>query len=190
MPGTGGTAIGLFYSTTPGVVATAGEIATNGELFINTADGKLFYKDSGGVVQTLAAKSPVGQTVTAILEPLGVVASPATGTINFDALTQNVLWYSSNATGVWVLNVRGNSTTTLNSVMATNQTLSIAFQAPLGATPYAMSSMTIDGSAVTVNWPNGVVPTGNASALNVYTFAIEKTASATYTVLGSMTAYS
>ena len=129
-------------------------------------------------------------TIIGINEPLGVVASPATGTINFDASTYNVLYYTSNATAAWVLNVRGSGAATLNSTLGVNQTRSITFQAPLGATPYAMSSMTIDGSAVTVMWPNGTAPTGNASALNVYTFAIEKTASATYTVLGSMTAYS
>ena len=41
-------------------------------------------------------------------------ATSATGTINFDAVTQGVLYYTSNASGNWTLNIRGNSGTTLN----------------------------------------------------------------------------
>ena len=54
MPGTGGTPISTFYSTTPGTVPTAGQLV-NGELFINIADGKIFYKNSGGVVKLFGA---------------------------------------------------------------------------------------------------------------------------------------
>ena len=74
--------------------------------------------------------------------------------------------------------------------MASNQTLSIAFKAQMGVSLYALSALNIDGVATTVKWPNGVVPTGFASSLNVYTFAIEKTANNVYTVLASMTAFS
>ena len=181
----------VFNGADAVVVITTGSGTT-----YSCAAGTVSFVSSSGsnVVVGITPLSSTTPTITlptiiGINEPLGVVAAPATGTINFDASTYNVLYYTSNATAAWVLNVRGSSTDTLNSTMGV-QTRSIAFQAPLGATPYAMSSMTIDGSAVTVKWPNGVVPTGNASALNVYTFAIEKTASATYTVLGSMTAYS
>lgn len=55
MAQTGYTPIQLYYSSTPTNTPLAANLAA-GELAINTADGKLFYKDSGGVVQTLAAK--------------------------------------------------------------------------------------------------------------------------------------
>jgi hypothetical protein len=47
------TTIQLRYSSTPGAVPTALSLST-GELVVNTADGKLYFKDSGGTVQVLA----------------------------------------------------------------------------------------------------------------------------------------
>ena len=56
MAQTGFTPISNYYSATTTNVPTAGNLVA-GELALNTADGKLFYKDSGGVVQTLATKA-------------------------------------------------------------------------------------------------------------------------------------
>lgn len=56
MAATGYTPIYLYYSSSAGNTPSAGNLG-NGELAINIADGKLFYKDSGGVVQTIASKS-------------------------------------------------------------------------------------------------------------------------------------
>jgi hypothetical protein len=52
----GYTPISLYYSTTASAAPTAGNLV-NGELAININDGKLYYKDSGGVVQLIASKS-------------------------------------------------------------------------------------------------------------------------------------
>ena len=56
MAQTGYTPIQLYYSSTTTNAPTAGNLAA-GELAINTADGKLFYKDSGGSVQVIAWKT-------------------------------------------------------------------------------------------------------------------------------------
>ncbi|CAB4122662.1 Intramolecular chaperone auto-processing domain containing protein [uncultured Caudovirales phage] len=63
----GYTPIQLYLSTTASAVPTAGNLA-NGELAINITDGKLFYKDNGGVVQTLATKGtgPIGGSNTQV----------------------------------------------------------------------------------------------------------------------------
>jgi hypothetical protein len=50
------TPISLYYSATASNVPTAANLVP-GELAINTADGKLYYEDSNGVVQVLATKS-------------------------------------------------------------------------------------------------------------------------------------
>lgn len=55
MAATNYTPIQLYYSSTTTNVPLAANLAS-GELAINTADGKLFYKDSGGVVQVIATK--------------------------------------------------------------------------------------------------------------------------------------
>ena len=63
MAATGATPISLYYSSTTTNVPTAGNLVA-GELALNTADGKLFYKDSGGVVQTLATKASTSGSFT------------------------------------------------------------------------------------------------------------------------------
>lgn len=121
-----------------------------------------------------------------ILESSTISGVSATGTINFDALTQSILYYTANATANFTLNIRGSSSTALNSVMSTGQTMTIAFLNTNGTTAYYLTSVTIDGSAVTPKWQNSITPSsGNASSIDIYTLTIIKTGSATYTILGS-----
>jgi hypothetical protein len=117
-------------------------------------------------------------------------ATAAAGTIQYDLLTQSILYYTSNATGNWTLNLRGNGSTTLNSVMAVGETRTVTFLATQGSTAYYQSGLTIDGSAVTPKWQNGVtVTSGNTNGIDVYTLAIVKTASGAFTVLESSTKF-
>ena len=59
MAQSGYTPISIYYSSTATNVPTAGNLV-NGELAINITDGKLFYKDNAGVVQTIAGKGGAG----------------------------------------------------------------------------------------------------------------------------------
>jgi len=56
MAATGSTPIQLYYSTTAGHVPLAANLLS-GEVAINTADGKLFYKDPSNNVQSFTAGS-------------------------------------------------------------------------------------------------------------------------------------
>ncbi len=119
-------------------------------------------------------------------ERMTVSATAATGTINFDASTQGVLYYTSNASANWTLNVRGTSGATLNSILATGDAITISFLVTQTTTAYIHSALTIDGNAQTVRWSGGTAPSaGNASGIDAYSFTIIKTASATFTVLGA-----
>ena len=119
-----------------------------------------------------------------------VSATAATGTINYDVITQSVLFYTSNASGNWTLNIRGNSSTILNSFMSTGQSISIAFLVTQGGTAYYNSAVTIDSVSVTPQWQGGTAPTsGNASGVDIYTYTIIKTASAAYNVYASQTQF-
>lgn len=119
-----------------------------------------------------------------------VSATAATGTINFDVLTQGVLYYTSNASANWTLNVRGDGSNTLNSVLTTGDSITIVFLVTQGATAYYASAMTIDGSAVTPKYISGTAfSAGNASSIDSYVYTIIKTASATFTVLASQTKF-
>ncbi len=64
MAQTGFTPISLYYSSTATNVPTNTNLAA-GELAINTADGKLFYKDSSNVVQVIGTKGGgIGSSTT------------------------------------------------------------------------------------------------------------------------------
>ena len=145
--------------------------------------------DSGVVVSGESTLSG-GSLLKRVKETTTVSATAAANTINYDFITQSVLYYTSNATGNWALNVRGDSSTTLNSVMATGQSATIAFLATQGSTPYYHTALQIDGSNVSPKWQGGSAPTeGNASSVDAYVFTIVKTANATFTVLGSQTQF-
>jgi hypothetical protein len=141
--------------------------------------------------QTLTNKTLTAPVLISPEERTTVSATAATGTINFDALTQGVLYYTSNASASFTLNVRGSSGATLNSILATGDAITIVFLNTNGATPYYPTAYQIDGSSVTPKWQGGTAPTGgNASSIDAYSLTIIKTASTpTYTVLASQTKF-
>ena len=119
-----------------------------------------------------------------------ITATAATGTINYDVTTQSVLYYTSNASGNWTLNFRGSSGTSLNTLMQTGECISATFLVTQGSTAYYNSAVTIDGNSVTPKWQGGTAPTsGNASSVDCYTYVIQKTGSAAFTVLASQTKF-
>lgn len=121
-----------------------------------------------------------------IYENSTVSATAAGGTINFDALTQSILQYTTSATGNWTLNIRGDSVTSLNTLMSAGQTVTVVFMAAQGATAYYNNVLQIDGTTVTPKWSGGVTPTtGNINSTDVYTYAIVKTGGNTYNVFAS-----
>ena len=124
------------------------------------------------------------------LEAVTISATAATGTINYDVTTQSVLYYTTNASANWTLNVRGNGTTSLNSLMATGESITIAFLVTNGATAYYQTALQIDGSAVTPKWQGGSAPTsGNVSSIDIYTITIIKTGSAAFTAFAAQSRF-
>jgi hypothetical protein len=123
-------------------------------------------------------------------ERLTVSATAAATTVQFDINTQGVLYYTSNATANWTLNVRGDSGTTLNSLLTTGDSITIVFLVTQGSTAYYGSALTIDGNAVTPKYITGTAfSAGNASSIDSYVYTIIKTGSATFTVLASQTKF-
>ena len=140
--------------------------------------------------KTLTSPTITNPLITEIRETATVSATAATGTIAYDALTQVVLYYTTDASGNFTVNFRGNSGTSLDSVMSTGQSLSATFLVTNGATAYYNSAVQVDGSSVTPKWQGGSAPTsGNASSIDSYTYVIIKTGSATFTVLASVTKF-
>jgi hypothetical protein len=153
---------------------------------------------NGSVLNTSTLSSPTisgGTNTGAVLvspeERTTVSATAATGTVAFDAITQSVLYYTSNASANWTLNIRGNSSTTLTSILATGDAITVTHLVTQGATAYYNSAVQIDGTSVTPKWQNGAAPsTGSTNSIDAYTYTIIKTASTpTYTVIASQSKF-
>ena len=148
--------------------------------------------------QTLTNKTLTAPTITAPImsdavirgfeEDVNVVASAATGTINFDISTASVWYYTSNASANHTLNFRYSSGTSLNTAMATGDAITLVWLNTNGTTAYYPNVIQIDGTTVTPKVP-AAISAGNASAIDAYTFTIIKTASATFTVLETQTKF-
>ncbi len=125
------------------------------------------------------------------LETATISAIAATGTINYDITTQSVLYYTSNASANWTTNLRASSGTTLNTAMATGESITAAFLVTQGATAYYNSVVQVDGATVgvTTKWQGAVPSAGNVSSIDVYTYTVLKTGAATFTVLASLTPF-
>jgi len=123
-------------------------------------------------------------------ETATISATAATGTINYDVTTQSVLYYTSNASANWTVNIRGNGTTSLNTLMSTNDSLTVVFLVTNGATAYYNNAFTIDGNSVTPKYQGGTAWTsGNASGIDAYSYTIVKTGSAAFTVFAAQTQF-
>ena len=138
------------------------------------------------------SSSTLGAILTDAAEVATVSATAATGTINYDVTTQSVLFYTTNASANWTVNLRGSSGTSMNTLMSTGQSVTVAFLVTQGATAYYNTTVQVDGttSGVTTRWQGGAAPTaGNASGVDAYVYTIIKTGSATFSVFASQTQF-
>ena len=128
--------------------------------------------------------------IQSVAEKVTTEATAATGTVNYDVLTQAVWNFTTDASANWTLNIRGDGSNSLDSIMDTGESVTIAHIVKQGGTAYYNSAVQVDGSSITPEWQGGAAPTeGNASSLDVYTYTIIKTGSATFTALASISQF-
>ena len=152
---------------------------------------------SGAALFNSTTEFKAGIDIQQVIETANISAieiggdGTSVGNTTFDVLEGAVKYHTANVANNWTLNVRGNSTVLLDSVMSTGNTLSLSYIASQNATnTFYQTNMEIDGNAVTPKWQGNSAPTaGNADSLDVYSFTIIKTAANTYTVLGSQTQF-
>lgn len=129
-------------------------------------------------------------TTPNIVEPVTVNASAPASTTNYDVATQSVVYYTSNNTANFTLNIRGSSTTALNALIGVGQSITLTLMVTNGSTAYYPNVIQIDGTTITPKWQNAVaVSAGNPSCIDVYCFAIIKTASGVFTTIASQSKF-
>jgi hypothetical protein len=128
--------------------------------------------------------------IQAVKEKVTVTAVASTGTINYDFLTQAVLYHTTVATGQFTINLRGSSSTTLNNMLSVGESVTGAFLNT--NTTFYVSTITIDGSStnVVLEYQGGSAPTAGNAGIDAYTFtAIKTSTTPAYTILAAQTQF-
>lgn len=145
--------------------------------------------------QTLNLTLPLMQSFTDTLRVMEVVESVTVVSTGFAGYTYSlkngaVVYITGNSTANGTLNFIGDGSTTVNALLNVGESITCVLLVTNNATPYRPNVFQVDGTAVTPKWSGGTAPTsGNASAVDSYTFTIVKTAASTYTVFASQTKY-
>ena len=174
--------------TSPIAIASGGTGASTlagANIAVTTAANSFTAKQTFTGATASLASAFINATETSTIS-----ATAATGTINYDVTTQSVLYYTTSASANWTVNIRGNATTSLNTLMSTNDSLTVVFLVSQGATAYYNNALQIDGNSVTPKYQGGTAPTsGNASGVDAYSYTIVKTGSAAFTVFAAQTRF-
>lgn len=120
-----------------------------------------------------------------VQEKVNIVASAPVTNIDTGASGQ-IFYFTSPTTQNFTINFRDNAYTSLNSSLPVGQSINTTILITNGATAYYPNVIQIDGTTVTPKWVGGTAPTsGDANAINIYSFNIIKTAANTYTVIAA-----
>jgi hypothetical protein len=118
-------------------------------------------------------------TLAGIIERM-TNSNGSTGTVSFNLVSQSIFYVNSPA---------GDITANFTSVpTANNRILTPTVILSQSATARIVSAVQVDGAAQTINWSNGVAPTGTAGKQDVFGFSLIRSGSA-WKVLGQMSTY-
>ena len=179
--------------------AVALRTAGQENMVVATANGSVsLYHDNAKKIETInqgAIVTGITSTTQLSVGP-GVVresyneyGSAMNGTYNQDILTHGMsLYSSSNATASFVLNLRGDGSTTFNSLIKEGESTVFTLYAGSNNTSYYLTDFQIDGSSITEEWAGATAPSaGTGSGYDVYTFNILKTGNAAFKVFANFT---
>ena len=173
-----------------GVVSVTGPVTNSG-----TSTAAVIGVDST-VVITTTAQSLTNKTLSspifngAALEAAYTTATGFAGYTFYVTTNGAIQYITASSTASGTVNIASTSGVALNTLMANNQSITVVLAITNGATAYYPTAWQIDGIAVTPKWSGGTAPSsGNASAIDIYTLTIIKTASATWTILANQTKF-
>ena len=153
----------------------------------NTSGPSMYAGDVFGANITFTGT--ITGSVGYLIERANVVATAPPAVTNLDLITAPIVYFSSNTTQNITANIRGNATVTLNSLMAIGQSSTFVIFVP-NATAYYVNTVKVDNVTVTPFWQGGsTIAAGNSNSIDIYTFAVLKTADATFKIFASQVKY-
>jgi hypothetical protein len=168
------------------IEALQAKVGVNGSAVTTSIDYKLRNLDGSAITNGTIT----GAIVDRLEENWNIIVTSAVGTINLNVLTASIWYYQGNAASNLTINVRGDGSTTLNSLLAVGDSITVVFANTNGAQAYYPNVFQIDGSTVTPKWQGGAAYTGSSLSIDVYVYTIVKTAATpTYTVFASGTKF-
>lgn len=129
-------------------------------------------------------------------ERFNVLSASAAGTVNIDVATSTAWVYDNVGNENFTINIRGDGSNSLNSLLDTGDAITVGLLNATGTTASAFfaTAVQVDGSSITPKWinnsePPSSLPTQTSSGYDSYTITLVKTASAEYIALGSWAQY-
>ena len=192
---------------TTGLTTTASYV----EAIIGSPNGNVILSDTSGNIDALInsagwwgigtnlpqAKFHINGLlrIAQAVEGITVVNTPLTGATILN-INNGAVYLFSACTGNFNFNLTGDGTNlgtaTINQILPTGHSLTIAIITTQGTTPYYHSAaFQVDGATpAAFKWAGTTSPSfGNANSFDVYIFSVFKTAPGTFTVLGSQSQY-
>ena len=138
---------------------------------------ELVNKDTNGVLGFTGA----------LKEQVKITAGKLSNNTNINLEDGMVHYFTTQETTTSTPNITFSGSVSLNNAMSVGETISVTIITTAAAAGYS-AQLNIDGSGVTENWVLGDAPSeGGSSGLDIYTYNIIKTASASFTVIANLT---
>ena len=188
--GFGATSI-LFYNTSTNRLG----IGTTNPVHTLEVEGNSKFEGQVNIVgvSTFSGTTNITNTlkVHEAFEKATVTAGAANATSDLDIKTSTVYLFTTNSGATWTHNIRGDGSTSLNSMMDIGQSIVVAVMSKQNNTSYYTANITIDGAAQTEYFTGGAPTSGQSTTgYDGYFWTIIKTADATFTVLATQTEFS
>jgi hypothetical protein len=142
------------------IEALQAKVGVNGSAVTTSID----YKLNNTVVdltsaQSLYNKTVINSVVRSLEEAWAYSNQAISGAETINTTTTTAVYNYTAASGNFTLNVRGDASTTLNSLLDVNSSITVAWAVTNGATARYLTAFSVDGVAQTVKWQGGSAPT-------------------------------
>ena len=152
------------------------------------SEGKGYFSHAGAWLELINKDTNGALGFTgALKEQVKITAGKLSDNTTISLEDGMVHYFTTTETTTSTPNIRFSGSVSLDSAMAVGETISVTIVTTAAAAAYS-ADLNIDGNGVTENWVGGNAPTnGGSSGVDIYTYNIIKTGSATFTVIANLT---